>query len=576
MRTARQGVYAEEIGLMKLIIAIMVFLMMWMMPASASEAGATAHYDDSRDRVVVSGSAVDEAQKELVSLTVYFDKDSSKTYTGGDVFQYITTLEGEDLDNGSYSFKLVNNADRTKEAESGYYIVRLKTDGGTCVETSFLYVSESGRIECLGNINSANSVSELDSIIKGYNDLFGIDMVEYESINKTDVLGAVIENKPQGGYQSLKSFGNTVKEYMGLYALKKASTVETVEEILGKYDECLGIKTTDLYDKFETMKASDKKDIYKKFIGKEYPDAKTFRLEFDSAVSISIINNAKKWSEIKLVLENYAENLAIDLKYLNKCNLADLAVELAKKAPFESKEMLSDAIKAFAEKNSSTGGGGSSGGGGGGGGGGSSSSDGKHIYSAEVEIPDAQPNVKVVTKTDELASYEWARTAVEGLMEMGAVKGNENGLFLPGNQITREEFLKILVEAFGLYESGKECNFDDVAKSNWAYSYIACAVEKGIVNGIGENRFGIGQQITRQDMAVMIERASGIANIQLTEKSGKVFTDSSSISDYARGSVEKLAKAGVINGYDDGSFKPLNLVIRAEAAVMIYNVVRGK
>jgi len=74
----------------------------------------------------------------------------------------------------------------------------------------------------------------------------------------------------------------------------------------------------------------------------------------------------------------------------------------------------------------------------------------------------------------------------------------------------------------------------------------------------------------------MIERATKIANINLAEKNGKIFTDSSAISDYARGSVETLAEAGVINGYDDGSFKSMNLVIRAEAAVMIYNVVKGE
>ena len=60
---------------MKLVIAIMVLLMMWIMPASASDGGTIVHYDESVDRVVISGSAVERACEGLLSLTVYFDKD---------------------------------------------------------------------------------------------------------------------------------------------------------------------------------------------------------------------------------------------------------------------------------------------------------------------------------------------------------------------------------------------------------------------------------------------------------------------------------------------------------------------
>ena len=362
---------------------------------------------------------------------------------------------------------------------------------------------------------------------------------------------------------------------MGCYALKTASNADKTEEILEKYNDYFKLETSALYAEFEALNENGKNDVYEKLYGKEYKDAEALRKEFDSAVTLCLINNAKRWADIKNVLENYAENLAIDLKYLNKCNIADLSVELAKKVPFGTKEDLSNTIKDFAEKEQSSGGGGGGSSSGGGGGGGSSSA-GRYSYSEEIDVPENEENITAVTQNDELKNYEWARASIEGLMDMGAVKGNENGLFMPGNQITREEFTKIIVEAFGIYESGKECGFSDVEKTNWAYSYIACAVDKGIVNGIGENRFGLGQKITRQDMAVMIERAARIANISLSEKNGRTFTDASAISDYARGSVEKLAKSGVINGYDDGSFKPMNLVIRAEAAVMIYNAVKGE
>jgi len=560
---------------MKLIIAIMILLMMWIMPASANDNGTVVYYDESKDMTVISGSAIENVQEDFMSLTVYYDKDGSMTYTSEDVFQYITTVRSADIKDGSYSFKLANLADKTKEADSGYYVVRFNMSGKTIEEVPFYYASKEARAACLESINLASSYSVLDDIVVVNKEMIGLDMEEYASVNKQEVLTAVLENRPQSGFENLLSFSNTLKEHMGCYALKAASTADKAEEVIEKYNKYFKIDTTDTYVEFDAMSESEKNSVYEKLFDKEYSGAEAFRNEFDSVVTICLINSAKRWADIKSVLENYAENLSIDLKYFNKCNVADLSVELAKKIPFNTKEDLYNAIKAFAEKapSSSGGGGGSSSGSGGGGG---SSSGGRYSYSEEIEIPKTEENTPVITQNDELKDYEWAREAVEGLMAIGAVKGNENGLFMPGNQISREEFLKILVEAFGLYESGKECDFDDVAKSDWAYSYIACAVDKGVVNGIGENRFGLGQKITRQDMAVMIERATKIANINLAEKNGKIFTDSSAISDYARGSVETLAEAGVINGYDDGSFKSMNLVIRAEAAVMIYNVVKGE
>lgn len=103
-------------------------------------------------------------------------------------------------------------------------------------------------------------------------------------------------------------------------------------------------------------------------------------------------------------------------------------------------------------------------------------------------------------------------------------------------------------------------------------SYIKTAYALGIVNGVSENSFGIGAYISRQDMAVMITRAK---NIELADNTpDNTFTDADTIAEYARTSVDYLQNAGVINGYDDGSFRPSGNVTRAETAKVLYGLLK--
>ena len=76
--------------------------------------------------------------------------------------------------------------------------------------------------------------------------------------------------------------------------------------------------------------------------------------------------------------------------------------------------------------------------------------------------------------------------------------------------------------------------------------------------------------ITRQDMAVVLHRASAYCEIALDKVNSRaVFEDKEEISDYAVESVEELQQAGIINGNGSGSFMPMAFATRAEAAKMI-------
>lgn len=71
---------------------------------------------------------------------------------------------------------------------------------------------------------------------------------------------------------------------------------------------------------------------------------------------------------------------------------------------------------------------------------------------------------------------------------------------------------------------------------------------------------------------LIIQRALAAKNKILTKTAE--FSDAGDISDYAKDAVAYLAGEGVLSGFEDGSFKPLNNISRAEAAVIIYNAMQ--
>ena len=174
---------------------------------------------------------------------------------------------------------------------------------------------------------------------------------------------------------------------------------------------------------------------------------------------------------------------------------------------------------------------------------------------------------------DDVPNTSWAYNAVEKMAAKGVIKGYEDGSFRPDSSITREEFVKILVNYFDFMPVETTAAFSDVSENEWYAYYIRIAVSNGIIKGVAENRFGIGENISRQDMAVMLDRALTAKGKTLDMVNEKMdFEDGAAIAAYASGAVENLQKAGVINGYADGSFRPLDNASRAEVCAMLFKM----
>ncbi len=175
----------------------------------------------------------------------------------------------------------------------------------------------------------------------------------------------------------------------------------------------------------------------------------------------------------------------------------------------------------------------------------------------------------------DVAADSWYYDSVDFVAERDYMNGTSATTFSPDNNMTRAMFVTVMARVAGAQtDNSATTEFTDVPSGQWYTGAVQWGVEKGLVQGHGDGTFGTNDPITRQDTAVLAERflkwyseATGLT----PETGSKVdsFTDASSISDYAKDSVEYCRQIGLLTGYEDGSFKPLKSITRAEAATIL-------
>lgn len=216
---------------------------------------------------------------------------------------------------------------------------------------------------------------------------------------------------------------------------------------------------------------------------------------------------------------------------------------------------------------------------------GGSSGSSSHITGVGVITKPSATPVPIVAPTKapvkqeftDLGSVEWAKEAINALSERSVVNGKTATEFAPNDDITRAEFAKILINAFGLVTPNSTVTaLSDVTDSNaWYYEAIASAYNKGIITGYSDGSFGINDKVTREDMAVMVYRAAQYAKVNINVMKPETnFADANEISDYAVEAVNALQRAGVINGVSDTEFAPKATATRAQAAKMVYGLTK--
>ncbi|HMM06399.1 MAG TPA: leucine-rich repeat protein [Clostridiales bacterium] len=173
----------------------------------------------------------------------------------------------------------------------------------------------------------------------------------------------------------------------------------------------------------------------------------------------------------------------------------------------------------------------------------------------------------------------WYGSSVDDLVARGILSGYAKAdgtyCFQPAKNISRAEFAVILARSAGadLTSYAGVTAFSDVKSAHWAAASIVWASQQHIVYGVGNGNYAPEDNISRQDMAVMILRFAQAEAITLPKSAAAIaFADRSSIPTYASAAVEAMQRAGIINGVVSGGksyFKGSACASRAEAAKMI-------
>jgi len=150
------------------------------------------------------------------------------------------------------------------------------------------------------------------------------------------------------------------------------------------------------------------------------------------------------------------------------------------------------------------------------------------------------------------------------------VSGTSKTKFSPSVSCTREMFVSVLVRLMGADTSEFDgvSSFEDVLPGQWYSEYIEWAYQNGITEGIGDGRFGLGQSITREQIAVLFYN---LEEREVSDPDLSAFTDAEDISDWALDGVKWAVDCKLVNGTSATTLEPKRTAMRTELCQLIFN-----
>ena len=431
--------------------------------------------------------------------------------------------------------------------------------------------------------DTAKDTGTLISIIDSKNgrSIFPLDYNgRYKTLKSKDEFYKILLSKDLSTPEKITTEFNAACVIRSL--IESVSDEEAFSEVLEYYtgNHILNIEAK-AYDTYMDGGLFDSGSVFRLGVAGRLPSAEIYHIsQYEEAFKMAVINEAfhdvVNWSQIKNVLDHFDNLFHIQWASYNQLENKKPVLESFVNRAFTRIEDVKPAFdrEVSAQSNSEdsgdddnhvsnkkTGGGG-----------------GSNFYVDSIPQPNVTP-VPSPTSTPveknlfgDLDNVSWAKEAITVFVERGIISVPEEKKFRPNDAVTREEFTKMMIEALMLRDDTAVCNFDDVQKDSWYYSYIASARKYSIINGISEDRFGTGSSLTREQLAAMAYRACAAISVSLPEDQTD-FADKGEIDESFRKAVGALSSIEIIKGMEGRRFAPREICTRAQAVVILQRIM---
>ena len=192
------------------------------------------------------------------------------------------------------------------------------------------------------------------------------------------------------------------------------------------------------------------------------------------------------------------------------------------------------------------------------------------------EVAESTPTQPVEEKFTDVQSGAWYVSAVQYAYDNGIMGGKSETVFAPEANLTRAEFGTVLYSQSGKPAVTYRPVFKDVEKGAWYSSPVLWAYDNGIVSGYANGNFGTSDNITREQLALMMYKYAKTKGYDTTAESGMLqkFSDEAQISTWAREAIQWAASHGIMSGKGNGAdgkplLDPQGNATRAECAAMM-------
>ncbi len=176
--------------------------------------------------------------------------------------------------------------------------------------------------------------------------------------------------------------------------------------------------------------------------------------------------------------------------------------------------------------------------------------------------------MKYILPFEDIEEGAWYYNSLDYCYQMSYISGISDKSFDPNGTVTREMFICVLarIAEADLSKYEGKASFDDVEIGSWYASSVEWGYANGVTNGVSSIAFGVGQSITREQMATMLANFSGAGEC---EYDLSAYTDLPSVSSWALNAMKWAAQKSIITGVTETTLSPASTATRAQLAAVL-------